>query len=121
MTTQTILPVDSEQLRVLSERNGEPSWLAEDRQKALELAGKLELPVFEKTKIERWKLNDYGQHKQNEVIASVGQVPAAIADLVKEQQEGGLDYSAQLRRGICEAERGIGGARRHFHGFTNSG
>ncbi|URJ46259.1 Fe-S cluster assembly protein SufD [Paenibacillus polymyxa] len=90
MTTQTILPVDSEQLRVLSERNGEPSWLAEDRQKALELAGKLELPVFEKTKIERWKLNDYGQHKQSEVIASVGQVPAAIADLVKEQQEGGL-------------------------------
>ncbi len=90
MSTQTILPVDSEQLRVLSERNGEPSWLTADRQKALELAGKLELPVFEKTKIERWNLNDYGQHKNSEAIASVGQVPAAIADLVKDQQEGGL-------------------------------
>lgn len=90
MSTQTILPVDSEQLRVLSERNGEPTWLADDRQKALELAGKLELPVFEKTKIDRWNLHDYGQYKNSEPVASLGEVPAAIAELVKEQQEGGL-------------------------------
>ncbi|MCC3381627.1 Fe-S cluster assembly protein SufD [Paenibacillus farraposensis] len=90
MSTQTILPVDSEQLRVLSERNGEPTWLADDRQKALELAGKLELPVFEKTKIDRWNLHDYGQYKNSEPVVSLGEVPAAIAELVKEQQEGGL-------------------------------
>lgn len=90
MSTQTILPVDSEQLRVLSKRNGEPTWLADDRQKALELAGKLELPVFEKTKIDHWNLHDYGQYKNSEPVVSLGEVPAAIAELVKEQQEGGL-------------------------------
>lgn len=50
MTTQTILPVDSEQLRVLSERNGEPSWLAEDRQKHLSLQANWSFRYLKKQK-----------------------------------------------------------------------
>jgi Fe-S cluster assembly protein SufD len=42
MTTQTILPVESEALRALSESNNEPGWLTEQRLEALKLAGELE-------------------------------------------------------------------------------
>lgn len=90
MTTQTILPVDSEQLRTLSGQKNEPTWLTDSRVQALELAGRLGLPVYEKTKIERWELSAYGQHQPVQQLSSLEEAPAAIAELLGEQQEGGL-------------------------------
>ncbi|MFB5677787.1 Fe-S cluster assembly protein SufD [Paenibacillus terreus] len=89
MTTQTMLPVDSEQLRALSVQKNEPAWLTEQRLKALELAGKLELPVYEKTKIDRWNLSEYGKHQDVQKLASLKDAPASIAELVETQQNNG--------------------------------
>ncbi|SDW26546.1 Fe-S cluster assembly protein SufD [Paenibacillus sp. PDC88] len=89
MTTQTILPVDSEALRALSEGRNEPAWLSEGRQAALDLAGSLALPKLEKTKIERWNLSAYGQYKASNAI-SLNEAPEEIADLIKDEQDGTL-------------------------------
>lgn len=60
MTTQTVLPVEAEQLKQLSAKRGEPAWLTDSRSKALQLAAELELPKLEKTRIDRWELSNYG-------------------------------------------------------------
>lgn len=68
MTTQTILPVDAERLSELSHSSGEPGWLKESRLKALELAATLTLPKLEKTRIDRWNVNNYGSYKASEPL-----------------------------------------------------
>ncbi|MCL6659754.1 MULTISPECIES: Fe-S cluster assembly protein SufD [Paenibacillus] len=90
MTTQTILPVESEALRALSESNNEPGWLTEQRLEALKLASGLALPKLEKQKIERWNVSEYGTYKTSEAISSLTEVPASIKDLVQDQAEGSL-------------------------------
>ena len=90
MTTQTILPVESEALRALSESNNEPGWLTEQRLEALKLASGLALPKLEKQKIERWNVSEYGTYKASEAISSLEEVPASIKDLVQDQAEGSL-------------------------------
>ncbi len=90
MTTQTILPVNAEGLRQLSEQRQEPTWLTENRLKALELAATLELPKLEKMRIERWDIQNYGSSKDSGSIASLAEVPASIQELVKDQESGSL-------------------------------
>ena len=90
MTTQTILPVDAERLSELSQSSGEPGWLKESRLKALELATSLTLPKLEKTRIDRWNVNNYGNYKVSEAIASLNDAPASITSLIKDQEEGSL-------------------------------
>ncbi|MDO7908486.1 Fe-S cluster assembly protein SufD [Paenibacillus sp. JX-17] len=90
MTTQTTLPVNSDTLRAWAQQKNEPAWLTELRLKALELAGQLELPQFEKTKIDRWDLSQYGAYQAEEALASLDEAPAAIADLIKPEENGSL-------------------------------
>ncbi|HEY2493208.1 MAG TPA: Fe-S cluster assembly protein SufD [Paenibacillus sp.] len=89
MTTQTILPVDAESLKVISKRNNEPDWLAELRLKALELAAQLELPKLEKTRIDRWNTQGYGTYQEAATIQSLNEVPTSIQDLIKDQEASG--------------------------------
>ncbi|PZT55010.1 Fe-S cluster assembly protein SufD [Paenibacillus silvae] len=90
MTTQTILPVETEALRALSESNQEPGWLTEQRLEALKLAGELALPKLEKQKIERWNVSEYGTYKTSGALASLKDAPESIKKLVQDQNEGGL-------------------------------
>ncbi|MWV44063.1 Fe-S cluster assembly protein SufD [Paenibacillus sp. HJL G12] len=90
MTTQTILPVNAEGLSQLSKQRQEPTWLTENRLKALELAASLKLPVLEKMRIERWDIQNYGSSKESGSIASLTEVPASIQELVKDQESGSL-------------------------------
>lgn len=89
MTTQTILPVDAAQLSEISKRNQEPEWVTESRLQGLKLAGELELPRLEKTRIDRWNISNYGSYKESTVLDSLDAVPAAIEEFVKGQQEAG--------------------------------
>lgn len=73
MTTQTILPVDAQKLGELSQSSGEPGWLKDSRLKALELAAELALPKLEKTRIDRWNINNYGEHKAGQALASLSE------------------------------------------------
>lgn len=90
MTTQTILPVDAERLSELSQSSGEPGWLKESRLKALKLAASLTLPKLEKTRIDRWNVNNYGNYKVSEAITALNDAPASITSLIKDQEEGSL-------------------------------
>ena len=90
MTTETILPVDAERLSELSLNSGEPGWLKESRLKALELAAELTLPKLEKTRIDRWNVNQYGSYKATQLLASIQEAPTSIAALVQDQEEGSL-------------------------------
>ncbi|AOZ93837.1 Fe-S cluster assembly protein SufD [Paenibacillus crassostreae] len=91
MTTQTILPVDTESIQNISKRNNEPSWLTELRINALKLASQLELPRLEKTRIDRWNTQAYGTYQDYDVIESLEKLPASVQDLIKDQEvEGNL-------------------------------
>ncbi|RRJ64522.1 Fe-S cluster assembly protein SufD [Paenibacillus oralis] len=81
MTTQTVLPVEAEQLKNLSAKRGEPAWLTESRSRALQLAAELELPKLEKTRLDRWDLNNYGELSAARKEKSQ-QLPDSITSLV---------------------------------------
>ncbi|WP_438431850.1 Fe-S cluster assembly protein SufD [Gorillibacterium sp. sgz500922] len=60
MTSQTLLPVDRQAVSDRSRGAGEPEWLTASRLEALALAGELELPRLEKTRIDRWNWSSIG-------------------------------------------------------------
>lgn len=82
MTTDTVLQISSDSVRAFSKQLGEPAWLTELRLEALELAKKLELPKAEKTKIDRWNLDAYGQFHQEQPLQSLDELPSHINDLI---------------------------------------
>lgn len=84
MSAQTVLPLDPKAIIELSKRNQEPSWMSELRLKGLELAGSLELPKLEKTRIDRWNLESYGSYKAGQAIQSVADLPEEARSLFGE-------------------------------------
>lgn len=90
MTLQTILPLNLEALKSLSQQKNEPAWLTENRLKALELASKLELPKPEKTKIDKWDLSDYGTYQAPVKVATLGELPPLISALVEGNESDNL-------------------------------
>ncbi|WP_442601509.1 Fe-S cluster assembly protein SufD [Paenibacillus sp. KN14-4R] len=81
MTAQTILPIDRQAVIDLSQAKGEPEWMTTLRVEALELAGTLELPVLEKTRIDRWEVSSYGTHKSAAPLASIQELPESLQAL----------------------------------------
>lgn len=90
MTTQTILPINAETLKALSESRQEPAWLTESRLTSLDLAGQLKLPKLEKQRIERWNIQSYGEYKESTKLDSLDELPEHAAKLVEGSREGGL-------------------------------
>lgn len=91
MSTQTILPIDHAGLVELSKARREPEWMTGLRAEALELAGSLELPKLEKTRIDRWRLDAYGQYKAAVPLASLEELPEAAKLLLQGGGEGKPD------------------------------
>lgn len=89
MTTQTVLPVEAEQLKQLSAKRGEPDWLTDSRTKALQLAAELELPQLEKTRIDRWDLSNFGTLAEARV-ENPQQLPDSIQSLVDLTEQSNL-------------------------------
>lgn len=85
MTTQTILPVNTESLKATSLRNNEPNWLTELRLEALELASQLELPRLEKTRVDRWNTQSYGAYQETVMIDSLKNLPSSVQGLIKDE------------------------------------
>jgi Fe-S cluster assembly protein SufD len=83
-TIQSILPMSRDAIEALSKRNKEPEWLSNLRIEAMELAGLLELPKLEKTRIDRWNLDSYGEYKEAAAIQSVTELPEHIQGLLQE-------------------------------------
>lgn len=87
MSSQTVLPIDRNSVADLSASRSEPSWMTELRLKALELAGSLELPKLEKTRIDRWNLSSYGTYKAPAKLQEPGALPEAAKLLLGESGE----------------------------------
>jgi len=90
MSTQTILPIDRKTIVELSQSRQEPEWMTSLRAEALELAGSLELPKLEKTRIDRWNLRSYGSYKKEAELTGLEQLPASATALLKEESSENL-------------------------------
>jgi len=88
MSVLTVLPVDSDYVRNMSNTLGEPAWVTELRLAALESAAKLDLPKLEKTRIDRWNLGSYGKYKAENRVASTAELQSIIGVLPEEEQPG---------------------------------
>lgn len=82
MSTQLENPVEREFAEELSRSKGEPAWLTSLRGEAAELAGSLEWPKPEKTRIDRWNLTAFGQYGKPQALSAESELPEAAASLV---------------------------------------
>lgn len=91
MTTDTVLQIGSDSVRAFSEQLGEPNWLTELRLEALELAKQLELPKVEKTKINRWNIdqniNHLGYAAQEQTLLSMEELPRDLNDFIHSDEQ----------------------------------
>lgn len=78
MTIEAVVPFNRDAVLAQSKKNNEPEWLTQLRVEALELAQTLELPKLEKTRINRWSLDGYGEYKQSSDQISIEQLPEDI-------------------------------------------
>lgn len=87
MSAQTVLPIDRNSVADLSKSRNEPSWLTDLRLQALELAGSLELPKLEKTRIDRWQLDSYGSYKTALPLQKLEELPETARALIGETSD----------------------------------
>lgn len=83
-TLNAALPVGRDSLQALSKSRQEPAWLTELRLEALDLAGTLDLPKLEKTRIDRWNIDSYGEYKEISKVESLDDLPAEISGLISQ-------------------------------------
>jgi Fe-S cluster assembly protein SufD len=81
LTTETH-SIDQNTYASIAASKKEPAWLAQFRAEALTLAGQLELPKLEKTRIDRWNLNDMGSYKPAKAVANAAELPGELATLI---------------------------------------
>ncbi|WP_135549023.1 Fe-S cluster assembly protein SufD [Paenibacillus cymbidii] len=74
MSTDTTYTVDRQSIAALSQRKQEPEWLRAQRERAAELADRLELPKLEKTRIDRWQLQAFGEYRETAALASLAEL-----------------------------------------------
>lgn len=78
MATDTALPTNRQRIEDGSRRRNEPQWLVSSRLAALEQAGQLALPKLEKTRIDRWNINHYGEAVEAPKYTSANQLPEQL-------------------------------------------
>jgi Fe-S cluster assembly protein SufD len=83
MTIDTKLPFDMDFVNSFSKENGEPAWLSEFRQKALNLADTLPMPRPDKTKINKWNFTEFKKHMvKSAAYASLSELPEDVKALI---------------------------------------
>lgn len=102
MSTNTTLPVSREAVAALSSRKSEPAWLAELRLQALDQAAALDYPIFEKTKIERWDLQAYGEYVDSQQVSAFADIPREVRTILT-----GDESSAQVDNVLVQHNSGV--------------
>lgn len=91
MSTEVKLPISRDELQGLSQTRREPEWLSSQRGEAFSLAQQLDLPKLDKTRLERWSLDNYGAYKAPAEVGSTTDLPGPLAAyLPAEGQAAGL-------------------------------
>lgn len=81
MSVDIQLRFDSEAITEFSKANSEPAWFLEKRLAGLKAAGELQLPVLEKTKIDKWNIDQFVPFQTSGKVATAQE----LDDLVKGQ------------------------------------
>ncbi|GIP38344.1 FeS cluster assembly protein SufD [Paenibacillus sp. J31TS4] len=102
MSTETFLPMNRESITGLSQSRREPEWMLNLRLEALELAGTLELPKLEKTRIDRWNLGSVGTYTEAKPAESVDALPESARAYLGENNRDNV--LVQLSSGIVFAQ-----------------
>lgn len=89
MSTETILSANRDSVSARSTNGKEPEWMTKLRLEALELAAQLDLPKLEKTRIDRWKIDAYGEYHLSPQLNSLEDLPAEIKGLMQSQEHAG--------------------------------
>jgi Fe-S cluster assembly protein SufD len=109
MSIETILPIDRQSVSAQSESKQEPQWMSELRLKGLELAGALELPRLEKTRIDRWNLDGYGVYNHTELIKTFNELPEAAKELLNEENSANLLVQVNSSVAYSDVKADLGG------------
>ena len=90
MTTEATVPFNRDAVLAQAKLNQEPEWLIQLRVEALELAQTLAYPKLEKTNINRWELDRYGEYTRSESQISVEQLPDIVREYLSSEDESSL-------------------------------
>ncbi|OCT11642.1 Fe-S cluster assembly protein SufD [Paenibacillus pectinilyticus] len=98
MSTKTTLSIDSNAVTELSRSKQEPEWMTALRTEGLALASSLELPILEKTRIDRWSISAYGSYKSQAALSSLEALPEVTQGLTNSenlivQRNSGIVYN----------------------------
>ncbi|CAM3360223.1 Fe-S cluster assembly protein SufD [Brevibacillus invocatus] len=78
MSVDLQLRFDSEAITEFSKANQEPAWFLEKRLAGLKAAGELQLPVLEKTKIDKWNIQQFVPFQASSPVASVQELDEVV-------------------------------------------
>ncbi|OAS21314.1 Fe-S cluster assembly protein SufD [Paenibacillus oryzisoli] len=81
MSTKTTLSIDTNAVTELSRSKQEPEWMTALRTEGVALANSLELPILEKTRIDRWSISAYGSYKEQATLSSLDALPEVTQGL----------------------------------------
>jgi Fe-S cluster assembly protein SufD len=91
MTTETRLPIEREQISSYSQKNNEPSWLAELRVQALTEFENLPMLRPDKTKIDKWNFTSFKTHTvESKAFASLEELPEEVKSLINIEEANNL-------------------------------
>ncbi|WP_232696760.1 Fe-S cluster assembly protein SufD [Brevibacillus daliensis] len=85
MGTDTQLRFDQEAIKQYSQTNQEPSWFLEQRIAALALTQTLELPKLEKTKIDKWNIDQFHPFQTEASVETIAELAEIVKELVDVQ------------------------------------
>lgn len=78
MSVDLQLRFDSEAITEFSRANQEPAWFLEKRLAGLKAALELQLPVLEKTKIDKWNIQQFVPFQASSEVASVQELDEVV-------------------------------------------
>ncbi|MGO4497938.1 Fe-S cluster assembly protein SufD [Paenibacillus sp. 2RAB27] len=98
MSTKTTLSIDTNAVTELSRSKQEPEWMTALRTEGVALANSLELPILEKTRIDRWSISAYGSYKSQAALSSLDELPEVTKGLTNNenlivQRNSGIVYN----------------------------
>jgi len=85
MSTKTTLSIDTNAVTELSRSKQEPEWMTALRTEGVALANSLELPILEKTRIDRWSISAYGSYKEQATLSSLDALPEVTKGLTNSE------------------------------------
>lgn len=82
MTTVTEIPYDRQYIENYSKVKNEPAWMTTLRLEGLDLAGSIDLPTPDKTKITRWNFIQGNHTGEGETITDLTDLPDALTEFI---------------------------------------